>query len=117
MLLGVAILTKETAIVDLLLALLAVLLLDWELRGALWHYLGVTLVCLPWWIWAYLVTGEVYLVGTMPDGLRIPILIAAVILLILAAAAYVSGMVDRFLADEAGAGGAAVSWYSCGPSR
>ena len=99
-LLGIAILTKETAIVDLPLALLAVLLLDWELRGALWHYLGVTLVCLPWWIWAYLVTGEVYLVGTLPDGLRIPILIAAVILLILAVAAYASGMVDRFLADE-----------------
>ena len=99
-LLGIAILTKETAIVDLPLALLAVLLLDWELRGALWHYLGVTLVCLPWWIWAYLVTGEVYLVGSLPDELRIPILIAAVILLILAVAAYASGMVDRFLADE-----------------
>lgn len=99
-LLGIAILTKETAIVDLPLALLAVLLLDWELRGAIWHYLGVTLVCLPWWIWTYLVTGEVYLVGTLPDGLRIPILIAAVALVLLAVGAYTSGMVDRFLADE-----------------
>ena len=99
-LLGVAILTKETAIVDLPLALLAVLLLDWELRGAVWHYLSVVLVCLTWWIWVYLVTGEVYLVGGLPAGLRIPILIAALLLLVLAVLAYTSGTVDRFPADE-----------------
>jgi 4-amino-4-deoxy-L-arabinose transferase-like glycosyltransferase len=99
-LLGAAILTKETSIVDLPLALLAVLLLDWELRGAVWHYLGVALVCLPWWTWVYLVTGEVYLVGSLPSGLRIPILITAAILLMLASAAYASGMVDRFPTDE-----------------
>jgi Dolichyl-phosphate-mannose-protein mannosyltransferase len=99
-LLGVAILTKETAIVDLPLALLAVLLLDWDLRGAIWHYLGVSLVCLPWWVWAYLATGEVYLVGSLPARLRIPILVAVVILLVLALTAYASGMVDRFLADR-----------------
>jgi hypothetical protein len=99
-LLGVAILTKETAIVDLPLALLAVLLLDWYPRGAIWHYLGVSLVCLPWWIWVYLATGEVYLVGSLPAGLRIPILAIAVLLLVLAVAAYASGMVDRFLADR-----------------
>nr|MBA2712506.1 hypothetical protein [Rubrobacteraceae bacterium] len=74
--------------------------LDWELRGAVWHYLGVTLVCLPWWIWTYLVTGEVYLVGTLPDGMRIPILIVAVMLTVLTVVAYISGMVDRFLALE-----------------
>ena len=99
-LLGFAILTKETTIVNLPLALLAVLLLDWELRSMIWHYLGVALVCLPWWIWVYLVTEEVYLVGTLPDGLRIPCLIAAAVLLILAAVAYASGMVDRFLAEQ-----------------
>jgi 4-amino-4-deoxy-L-arabinose transferase-like glycosyltransferase len=99
-LLGAAILTKETSIVDLPLALLAVLLLDWEVRGAVWHYLGVALVCLPWWTWVYLVTGEVYLVGSLPSGLRIPILITAAILLMLASAAYASGMVDRFPTDE-----------------
>jgi hypothetical protein len=99
-LLGIAILTKETAIVDLPLALLAVLLLDWELRGAVSHYLGVVLVCLPWWIWVYLVTGEVYLVGGLPTGLRIPILIAALLLLVLAVLTYTSGTMDRFLADE-----------------
>ena len=98
--LGIAILTKETAFVNVPLALLAVLLLGWNPRKAVWHYLGLTLVCLPWWIWVYLATGEVYLVGTLPDGLRIPILVAAVILLALAIAAYASGMVDRFLAGE-----------------
>jgi 4-amino-4-deoxy-L-arabinose transferase-like glycosyltransferase len=99
-LLGFAILTKETAIVDLPLALLAVLLLDWELRGAIWHYLGISLVCLPWWAWVYLVTGEVYLVGALPAWLRIPILIAAATTLILAAVAYTSGIVDRYLESE-----------------
>jgi hypothetical protein len=99
-LLGVAILTKETAIVVLPLALLAVLLLDWDPRGAIWHYLGVSLVCLPWWIRVYLATREVYLVGSLPAGLRIPILVVAALLLVLAVAAYASGMVDRFLADR-----------------
>jgi 4-amino-4-deoxy-L-arabinose transferase-like glycosyltransferase len=100
MLLGGAILTKETAIVVLPLALLAVLLLDWAPRGAIWHYLGVSLVCLPWWILVYLATGEVYLVGSLPDGLRIPMLVTMTILLVLAVAAYASGLVDRFLADR-----------------
>jgi 4-amino-4-deoxy-L-arabinose transferase-like glycosyltransferase len=99
-LLGAAILTKETSIVDLPLALLAVLLLDWEPRGAVWHYLGVALVCLPWWTWVYLVTGEVYLVGSLPPGLRMPILMTVTILLILTIAAYASRRVDRFLTDE-----------------
>ena len=98
-LLGGAILTKETAIVELPLALLAVLLLDWTPRGAIWHYLGVSLVCLPWWIMVYLATREVYLVGSLPAVLRIPILVPAAILLVFAVALYASGMVDRFLAD------------------
>jgi 4-amino-4-deoxy-L-arabinose transferase-like glycosyltransferase len=99
-LLGVSILTKETAFVNLPLALLAVLLLDWNLRGALWHYLGVVFVCLPWWIWAYSASGEVYLVDRLPVGLRVPVLIATVIFLAFAALAYASGLVARFLADE-----------------
>jgi 4-amino-4-deoxy-L-arabinose transferase-like glycosyltransferase len=99
-LLGIAILTKETAIVNLPLALLAVLLLDWDVRGALWHYLGVALVCLPWWVLAYFATGEVYLVGQLPAGLRISMLAAAVIFVVVAVVAYGSGAVDRFLADE-----------------
>jgi hypothetical protein len=100
LLLGVSILTKETALANLPLALLAVLLLEWDLRKALWHYLGVVLVCLPWWIWAYSATREVYLVDLLPVGLQVPIMIATAILLVVAAGAYASGMVAHFLANE-----------------
>jgi hypothetical protein len=100
LLLGVSILIKETAFVNLPLALLAVLLLDWDLRGALWHYLGVVLVSLPWWIWAYDASGEVYLVDRLPVPFQVPILIATATFLVFAAVAYASGMVSRFLADE-----------------
>jgi len=99
-LLGLCILTKESAIVDVPLALLAVLLLDWEVRWALWHYLGLALTCLPWWAWVYTATGEVYLVGRLSEGTTISLLIAALVLLALAAGAYAWGMVDRFLAGE-----------------
>ena len=99
-LLALCILTKESGVASAPLALAAVLLLDWELRGALWHYLGLVLVCLPWWIWAYSATGEVYLMDRLPAQFQIPVLIGAVIFVVLAALAYVSGVVDRFLADE-----------------
>src|SRR5918997_5350160 len=99
-LLGISILTKETAFANLPLALLAVLLLDWELRAAIWHYLGVALVCLPWWVWRWSATGEVYLIDRLPPSLQFPISVAAAILLSLAIVAYASGMVDRFLAEE-----------------
>jgi 4-amino-4-deoxy-L-arabinose transferase-like glycosyltransferase len=60
-LLGVSILTKETALANLPLALLAVLVLGWDLRGSLRHYPGVALVCLPRWTWAWSASGEAYL--------------------------------------------------------
>ena len=100
LLLGVAILTKETALTNLPLALLAVLLLGWDLRKALWHYLGVVLVCLPWWVWAWSASGKVYLVNRLPVPFQVPVLMATVIFLGVAAAAYASGMGPRFLADE-----------------
>jgi 4-amino-4-deoxy-L-arabinose transferase-like glycosyltransferase len=98
--LGASILTKETAFVSLPLALLAVLLHDWDLREALWHYLGVVFVCLPWWIWAYWATGEVYLVDRLPVSWQAPIAMVSAILLGIAAGAYTSGIIARFLADE-----------------
>jgi 4-amino-4-deoxy-L-arabinose transferase-like glycosyltransferase len=101
LLLGGAIVTKETAFVNLPLALLAVLLLGWHLRGALWHYLGVTVVCIPWWLWVWTVSEEVYLVGRLPGGgLQLVAVVAALASAGLAAAAHFSGMVDRFLANE-----------------
>jgi 4-amino-4-deoxy-L-arabinose transferase-like glycosyltransferase len=100
LLLGASILTKETAFANLPLALLAVLLLDWDLRRALWHYLGVAFVCLPWWIWAWSATGEVYLVDRLPVSLQVPVVMATMTFLGIAAGAYASGIIDRFLADE-----------------
>jgi hypothetical protein len=99
-LLGASILTKETALVNLPLALLAVLLLDWELRGGIWHYVGVALACLPWWAWRWLATGEVYLIDRLPPSLQLPVLLSSAVLLGLAIAAYASGAADRFLAEE-----------------
>jgi 4-amino-4-deoxy-L-arabinose transferase-like glycosyltransferase len=100
LLLGVSILTKETAFASLPLALLAALLLDWDLRRALWHYLGVVLVCLPWWVWAWSASGKVFLVNRLPVPFQVPVLMATVIFLGVAAAAYATGTVARFLADE-----------------
>jgi hypothetical protein len=100
LLLGTSILTKETAFANLPLALLAVLLLDWELRKALWHYLGIALVSLPWWVWRWSSTGEVYLIDRLPPSLQLPISVAAAILLSLAIGAYTSRMMDRFLTEE-----------------
>ena len=99
-LLGASILTKETAFASLPLALLAALLLDWELRRALWHYLGVGLVCLVWWIWSWSASGQVYLIDRLPPSLQLPVLVAAATLLVVGTLAYATGTVARFLADE-----------------
>jgi 4-amino-4-deoxy-L-arabinose transferase-like glycosyltransferase len=107
-LLGTSILAKETALANLPLALLAVLLLDWNLRGALWHYVGVGLVCLPWWLWVWSIRGQVYLVDRLqvyvvdrlPVSYQVLLAMVAAIFLGFAAGAYASGMVARFLADE-----------------
>ena len=99
-LLGISILTKETAFANLPLALLAVLLLNWELRAAIWHYVGLALVCLPWWVWRWSETGEVYLIDRLPPPLQLPTLLVSAVLLVLAIAAYAYGIVDSFVAAE-----------------
>jgi 4-amino-4-deoxy-L-arabinose transferase-like glycosyltransferase len=99
-LLGASVLTKETVFASLPLALLAALLLDWELRKALWHYLGLGLVCLLWWIWWWSASGQVYLIDRLPPSLQLPALVAAATLLVFGTLAYVTGTVARFLADE-----------------
>lgn len=98
LLLGIAILTKETAFTNLPLALIAALILGWTLRGVLWHYLGVILVCLPWWAWVWSVEGEIYLVGSLPVGLRIPATVAVLVATALALALYASDVPARLLA-------------------
>jgi len=99
-LLGVAILTKESAIVYAPLALLAVLLLGWEPRSALWHYLGLALACLPWWAWYYSATGGLYLIDHLPLSLRLPFLLGIATLLAVGALAYATGAIHAYLAGE-----------------
>ena len=98
-LLGTSILTKETAIVNVPLAMIAALLLGWNLRGVLWHYVGLAFVCAPWWAWVWFADGEVYLVGELPDGLRVLAMAAVSVALCLAGGLYASGMPARFLAS------------------
>ena len=100
LLLGTCVLTKETAVANLPLALLAVLLLGWPARAALWHYLGVALVCGPWWAWRWSATGEIYLLDRLPPALELPIVAVAAVSLALIAAAHASGMTARFLSGE-----------------
>jgi len=96
-LLGAAIITKETTVASLPLGLLAALLLGWNLRGVLWHYTGVLLICLPWWAWVWSVNGEIYLVGKLPAWLIYPTLAASTVLVIVVVLLYRSGLLRRLL--------------------
>jgi 4-amino-4-deoxy-L-arabinose transferase-like glycosyltransferase len=100
LLLGISILTKETALAGLPLGLLAVLLLGWRARRIFPYYLGVALVCLPWWTWVWSVSGEVYLVGTLSGTPAYLLTIAFCLLGIFIVLLYVSGVLERFLANE-----------------
>lgn len=62
LLLGVAILTKETSFAYVPLGPAVGLLVRWRPRCIGWHVLGLLLVCLPWWVWVWLATGTIYLV-------------------------------------------------------
>lgn len=100
LLLGVAILTKETAFVGLPTALVAALLLGWSARGVLWHYAGVVMVCLPWWVWVWEHSGRIYLAGRLPSSLALPALVGFACAVGLAVPLSRSGIVTRFLRNE-----------------
>src|SRR5215212_1273872 len=101
LLLGMAILTKQTSLVALPLALFAALLFGWSFRGVLLHYTGVAAVCVPWWVWVWAVSGNQYLVSRFPSKVIIPVVVAALAMAALfVAGSYRSGIVTRLLAKE-----------------
>src|SRR5215217_2036996 len=111
LLLGAAIVTKETSLVVLPLALFAALLFGWSFRGVLLHYTGVAAVCIPWWVWVWAVSGNVYLISTrFPSNVVIPVVVAALAMAALfVAGSYRSGVVLRLLAKERWRQG--VGWF------
>jgi len=103
LLLGTAILTKETSLVALPLALFAALLFGRSFRGVLLHYTGVVTVCLPWWGWVWAVSGGyVYLLSSrFPSKVIVPVVVAALVMAALfVAGSYRSGIATRLLAKE-----------------
>jgi len=101
LLLGTAILTKETLLVALPLALFAALLFGRSFRGVLLHYTGVAAVCLPWWVWVWAVSGNLYVIGRFPSKVIVSVVVAALAMAaLLVAGSYRSGIVARLLAKE-----------------
>src|SRR5829696_1979777 len=110
LLLGTAILTKETSLVALPLALFAALLFRRSFRGVLLHYTGVVTVCLPWWVWVWAVSGNVYLIGRFPPKVIVSVVVAALAMAALfVGVSYRSGIVTRLLAKERWRRG--VGWF------
>lgn len=116
--LGAAILLKETVIVNLPLAALTGLLLGFNRRCVVWHYLGVLAVCVPWWAWVWIVGDQIFLVGRLPDSSQLLLFVAAMIVVILTGVwGWYSGILARIFADESRRGrptllaiGLAVGW-------
>src|SRR5215211_2883940 len=102
LLLGTAILTKETTLVVLPLALFAALLFGCSFRGVLLHYTGLVAVCLPWWVWVWAASKHVYLINRFPSTLVIVAIVAALALtaLFVSASYWRTGLVARLLANE-----------------
>lgn len=100
LLLGLSIITKETAIASLPLAALAAMFTGLRLRGVALHYAGVAALCVPWWAWVFAASGEVYLIGRFPPGLRLPLVIGALVAAVTCAALYYSGIPRRLLSGE-----------------
>ncbi|MBA3474627.1 MAG: glycosyltransferase family 39 protein [Rubrobacter sp.] len=101
LLLGTVILTKETSLTVLPLALFAALLLGWSFRRVLLHYAGVAAICLPWWVWVWAVSGEVYPLGNSQQArLVIPIIVALAVIALFVVGLYRYGIATRLLANE-----------------
>lgn len=99
-LLGVAVLTKETSLTLLPVGLFAALWLRWHARHVALHYSGVVLTCLPWWMWIWRVSGEVYLVGRVSFSLIAVALVVAGLIGSLTFGLHAYGVLNRLLASE-----------------
>ena len=82
--LGIAILTKETALVALPSALLASFLFGTYWSKPVLHYLGLLAILLPWWGWVYLRTGDIYLVDLGQATLSLGLVSAALLMAVVA---------------------------------
>jgi hypothetical protein len=100
LLLGMAVIIKETSLMALPLALFAALLFGWSFRRVLLHYVGVGVVCLPYWAWAWAVSGKVYVISRFPSKLVIPVVAALVLTALFVVGLYRSGKVTPLLAKE-----------------
>ncbi len=100
LLLGAAILTKETAFTALPLAAIAALIFGWRVRCLVLHYLAVVVVCLPWWIWVWSITGQLYLLGRVPPQLILPTLCSAFAVSVIAIALVWQRIPQRLWCNE-----------------
>lgn len=99
--LGLAVLTKESALqlapLPLLVVLLAGVGRGWH-RGLLLWFAGLGLVISPWWAWVFVNTGAIYLLGDLSSG-TVRALAAAI-----AGAAMVSAVTIWVYRDRIGPG-------------
>ncbi len=63
LLLGLAVLTKETSMVALSIPFIAFILMPNSGLLSFVCYGGLSLVLLPWWVWVYIKTHEIYLIN------------------------------------------------------
>lgn len=107
-LLGLAILTKETSFTGVPFALIAALIAGGRFRVLLAHYIGLASMCLPWWIWVYVETGDIYLLesgqihilNTLPPRFPALAFAAALALTVGIIIAYRLGLPQWYLRSE-----------------
>ncbi len=66
-LLALAVLTKETAMVLLPMGIIYCLLMCRGFRWLALHYTAAAIACAPWWIWVWLKTREIYLFSSTQE--------------------------------------------------
>lgn len=104
-LLGIAILTKETAFTGVPLALITALVFGFRLRLMIAHYFSLGIVCLAWWLWLYLETGkifllqagEVHLISSLGAWEKVLVAIGVVFITAIIMTGYATGLFTAFM--------------------